>query len=208
MKSPFELAKGIPPNTWRTVTDAFNGYHSVPLHADDRHLTTFSSNKGLFRYLRAPQGFASSGDGYNRRLDHITADFVRYSRIVDHGCHYDDHNDLELHWWRTIDLMELMGTHGVTLNPKKFQFCKKDIDFAGFRLTDLTVSPLPRYLDSIHHFPAPKSITDIRAWCGLVNQVSHYAQLRNLVEPFRKFLSPKVKFYWDTQLDETFNVSK
>ena len=54
MSSPFELAKGIPPNTWRTVTDAFNGYHSVPLHPDDRHLTTFSTNKGLYRSLRAP----------------------------------------------------------------------------------------------------------------------------------------------------------
>ena len=208
MKSPFELAKGIPPNTWRTVTDAFNGYHSVPLHPEDRHLTTFSTNKGLFRYLRAPQGFASSGDGYNCRLDHITADFVRYSRITDDGCHYDDHNDLELHWWRTIDLLELMGTHGVTLNPKKLQFCKKEIDFAGFRLTESTVSPLPKYLDSIRHFPTPKSITDIRAWFGLVNQVSHYAQLRRLVEPFRKFLSPKEKFYWNNELNDIFEASK
>ena len=208
MKSPFELAKGIPPNTWRTVTDAFNGYHSVPLHPDDRHLTTFSTNKGLFRYLRAPQGYASSGDGYNRRLDEITADFVRYNRCVDDGCHYDDDEQLEQHWWRTIDLLELMGTHGVTLNPNKFQFCKKDIDFAGFRLTGTTISPLPKYLDSIRNFPTPKSITDIRAWFGLVNQVAHYAQLRNLVEPFRQFLSPKVTFFWNADLDKVFNASK
>ena len=208
MRSPFELAKGIPPNTWRTVTDAFNGYHSVPLHPDDRHLTTFSTNKGLFRYLRAPQGFASSGDGYNRRLDEITADFVRYNRCVDDGCHYDADDDLELHWWRTIDLLELMGRHGVTLNPNKFQFCKKDIDFAGFRLTGTTISPLPKYLDSIRNFPTPKSITDIRAWFGLVNQVSHYAQLRDLVETFRQFLSPKVNFFWNEELENIFNASK
>ena len=208
MSSPFELAKGIPPNTWRTVTDAFNGYHSVPLHPDDRHLTTFSTNKGLYRYLRAPQGYASSGDGYNRRLDEITADVVRYKRCVDDGCHYDNHDDLELHWWRTIDLLELMGTHGIILNPSKFQFCKKDIDFAGFRLTTSNVSPLPKYLDSIRDFPTPNSITDIRAWFGLVNQVSHYAQLRDLVEPFRQFLSPKIKFFWDDELDRIFNASK
>ncbi len=41
MKSPFESAKGIPPNTWRTVTDARNGFHSIPLHRDDKDLTTF-----------------------------------------------------------------------------------------------------------------------------------------------------------------------
>ena len=208
IKSPFELAKGIPPNTWRTITDAFNGYHSVPLHPDDRHLTTFSTNQGLYRYLRAPQGFASSGDGYNRRLDEITSDFPRYKRCVDDNCHYDDDQDLELHWWRTIDFLELMGKSGITLNPEKLQFCKKDVDFAGFRLSSTTISPLPKYLDSIRNFPTPKSITDVRAWFGLVNQVSHYAQLRDLIEPFRKFLSPSVKFFWDGDLDRIFNDSK
>ena len=108
MKPPFELAKGIPPNTWRTVTDAWNGFHSIPLHKDDRHLTTFLSHWGpRYRYLMAPQGYASSGDGYNRRLDDILSDFERHKRCVDDNIHYDD--DLEQHWWRTIELLELMG---------------------------------------------------------------------------------------------------
>ena len=29
-----------------------------------------------------------------------------------------------------------------------------------------------------------------------------------MIEPFRKFLSPKVKFYWDSNLDEIFTESK
>ena len=207
MKPPFELAKGIPPNTWRTVTDAWNGFHSIPLHKDDRHLTTFLSHWGpRYRYLMAPQGYASSGDGYNRRLDDILSDFERQKRCVDDNIHYDD--DLEQHWWRTIELLELMGKNGVILNPDKFQFCQKVVDFAGFRLSETGIAPLPKYLDSISSFPTPTSITDIRSWFGLVNQVSHYAQLRDLVEPFRKFLSPKVKFYWNDDLDSIFKKSK
>ena len=30
-KSPFHLARHIPKNTWKTVSDAWNGYHSIPL---------------------------------------------------------------------------------------------------------------------------------------------------------------------------------
>ena len=41
MESPFHLARRIPKDTWKTVTDACNGYHSVPLRQSDRHLTTF-----------------------------------------------------------------------------------------------------------------------------------------------------------------------
>ena len=38
---PFKQARSVPHNTWKTVTDAWNGYHSVPLAKEDRHLTTF-----------------------------------------------------------------------------------------------------------------------------------------------------------------------
>ena len=208
MKAPFELAKGIPPNTWRTVTDAWNGFHSVPLHPDDRHLTTFITQWGRYRYLKAPQGYVSSCDGYNRRLDEITSEFERYKRCVDDNCHYDSDDDLELHWWRTIDFLELMGKHEVIINADKLQFCKKEVDFASFRLTSTNVAPLPKYLESIRNFPTPQNITDIRSWFGLVNQVSHYAHLRDLVKPFRRFLSPKVKFYWDGNLNQIFQDSK
>ena len=38
---PFHQARSVPHGTKKTVCDAWNGYHAVPLHPDDRHLTTF-----------------------------------------------------------------------------------------------------------------------------------------------------------------------
>ena len=40
-QSPFHQACSVPHNKKETVFDAWNGYHSVPLHRDDRHYTTF-----------------------------------------------------------------------------------------------------------------------------------------------------------------------
>ena len=56
-RSSFELAKGVPERTWKTVTDGWNGFHSVPY----RHLTTFITPWDRFPYKRAPQGFGPSG---------------------------------------------------------------------------------------------------------------------------------------------------
>ena len=67
-ESPFHLARRIPSKVWKTVCDAWNGYHSVPLRECDKHLTTFITPFGRFRYARAPQGYLSSGDGYNCRF--------------------------------------------------------------------------------------------------------------------------------------------
>jgi len=76
-KSSFSLARSVPDNSFKTVYDAWNGFHSVPIREEDRHLTTFTTPWGLFRYKRAPQGFLSSGDGYNRRFDDLTAHIPR-----------------------------------------------------------------------------------------------------------------------------------
>ena len=205
-KSPFNLARSVPDNSVKTVYDAWNGYHSVPIREEDRHLTTFTTPWGLFRYKRAPQGFISSGDGYNRRFDDLTAHMPRMERCVDDTLIHDA--DLEEHWWRAMDFMELCGKAGIVLNPEKFQFSEPNVNFAGFRITMNSVEPLPKYLDAIRGFPTPKNIQDIRSWFGLVNQVSHYAQLRDMMSPFRRFLSPKEKFVWTDELDSIFEESK
>lgn len=67
----------------------------------------------------------------------------------------------------------------VVLNPDRFQFSSKCVDFAGFRISESTIAPLPKYLDAIRDFPSPSSTTYIRSWFGLVNQVANYVQLRD-----------------------------
>ena len=38
---PFHQARSVPQGTKKTVCDAWNGYHAVPLHPDDKHFRTF-----------------------------------------------------------------------------------------------------------------------------------------------------------------------
>ena len=205
-EAPFHIVRRVPRRTWKTVTDAWNGYHSVQLRESDRHLTTFVTPFGRWRYKRAPQGFLSSGDGYNRRFDAILADFTQKERLVDDTLLHD--TDLEKHWWRTIDFLSTVGNAGIVLNPTKFQFSSREVDFAGFHITEDRINPLPKFYSAIQDFPTPKSTTDIRSWFGLVNQVANYAQLREHMEHFRPFLSPRHPFHWTPELDQSFQSSK
>ena len=121
---------------------------------------------------------------------------------------WDDDLDMEKHWWRVIDYLELVGRNGIVLNGDKFQFCEKTVDFAGFRISEDKLEPLPKYLQAIESFPTPTNISDVRSWFGLVNQVAHYAQLRNLVAPLKPLLSSKTQFYWTDELQKSFDNSK
>ena len=74
-ETPFAQSSGVPLDTWRFISDAWNGYHSVPIDARDRHLTTFLTPWGQMRYLAVTQGCLSSGDGftysYNMVMPHM-----------------------------------------------------------------------------------------------------------------------------------------
>ena len=107
-----------------------------------------------------------------------------------------------------MDFLILLGKSGVVLNPQKFQFTQTEVEFAGFHISMNDIKPLPKYLDAIQNFPTPSSVTDIRSWFGLVNQVANYAQLRDLVTPLKPFLSPHVKFYWPPELEKIVCDSK
>ena len=46
-QSTFLQARSVPHWTKKTVFDAWNGYHSVPIRKEDRHLTTLITPWGL-----------------------------------------------------------------------------------------------------------------------------------------------------------------
>ena len=205
-ESPFHQARAVPPNTYKSVTDQWNGYHAIPLDEKDRHLTTFITPKGRFRYRVAPQGYIASGDAYTRRCDEVVMDFPRKTKCVDDCLLWS--NSIEEAFFHMVDWLDLCGRNGIVLNPDKFVFARKTVEFAGFIITPTSVKPCPRSIEAIKNFPTPKNITDIRSWFGLVNQVSFAFASADRMLPFRDLLKPGKQFEWTPKLEELFTESK
>ena len=104
------------------------------------------------------------------------------------------------------DFMTRVGLAGVVVNTKKFQFCKKTVEFAWFRISSANIEPLPRYIDAIFPHPAKQHWREKLVWFDKPS--GNYAQLRTVLAPFRPFLSPKTKFQWSDELDRCFKESK
>ena len=206
--TPFNLVSDVPPGTKKSVLDAWNGYHSLPLAEPARDATTFITEFGRYRYKRAPQGFHASGDAYTRRMDDLTADVERLKRCVDDSLLWD--RSLEDSFWHTVDYITLCGENGVVFDPSKFVFGADTVDFAGFTITPEGYKPTARLLSAIRDFPTPTNITGIRSWFGLVNQVAYAFAQSKVMAPFRDLLKTKTgsKFYWDDTLDRLFQHSK
>ena len=205
-QSPFHQARAVPSNKKKSVFDCWNGYHSIPLYEGDRHLTTFITPWGRMRYRVAPQGYIASGDAYSRRLDEIVSDFPNKTKCIDDALLWED--TIEESFYQAVDWLDLLGRNGVIANPAKFIFGADEVEFAGFDITMDSVKPCRKLFEAIEDYPTPRSISDIRSWYGLINQVSYAFAVTDFLLPFRELLKPNRKFAWTEELNHIFEVSK
>uniref|UniRef100_A0A0P4VNI8 Reverse transcriptase n=1 Tax=Scylla olivacea TaxID=85551 RepID=A0A0P4VNI8_SCYOL len=209
-RTPFDLISSVPKHTFKTVADAYSGYHQIPLDSESRKLTTFITPWGRFRYRRTPMGHCAAQDAFTKRLDDIMSDVPRKIKCVDDTLLHDE--SVAEAFWHTYGFLQKCRDNGVTLRPDKFSFCKRNVTFAGYLLGWEDYQPSHDLIKSITEFmmPASPSLTDIRSWFGLVNQVAPFLAVAPIMEPFRELLKkPAGKtVYWDNTLDAIFTSAK
>ena len=204
--SPWTIVSSIPPNKVKSVIDCWHGYHSVPLHPSDMHLTTFVTEWGRYRYKTVPQGLISAGDAYTQRKAEIMTGISNQETCVDDTILFDD--SIEQNFFKVCEFLTTGANGGCTFNPQKFQFGEEEVTFLGFLVTAQGVKTTGQFKDSILNFPTPKNITDVRSWFGCVNQVSYAFASAPIMAPFRHLLSSKVPFQWSDELQTAFEASK
>ena len=87
--SPFNQACLVPPHSWKSYLEAWNGYHSMKLNPAASSATTFITEWGRYRYLRAPQGSHVAGDGYTRAYNDFSIDVPRKTKCIDDSLLWD-----------------------------------------------------------------------------------------------------------------------
>ena len=188
------------------VFDCYKGYWQVELDEKSRPLTTFLTEFGRYRYLRAPMGLNSSGDEFCRRTDEAMEGLVGVKKLVDDILIYapDDKVLLE----RILGVFKRCHEWGITLAKAKFQY-GKSVKFAGFIVSEEGSKPDPDKVASIRDFPSPKDITNLRSFMGLVNQFATYApDLKHAMVPLQPLLKPKNVYQWLPEHEEAFKTVK
>ena len=190
-----------------TKLDALKGYHQCPLDEDSQLLTTFITPFGRFKYLRAPYGISSISEHYNRRMDDAFAGLTGYCRIVDDIVIYN--SDPAQHIDHVRQFLQRCAERQITLNTDKCEFAQPQVTFAGFTLSSQGYSVDKSITDAISKFPTPANRTDLRAFCGLANQLSaSTATLADLMAPLQPLLSTKNEFVWSPNLEKAFVSAK
>ena len=178
----------------------------MPIHPQDRHITTFITKEGRFQYRTTPQGLLSAGDGYTQWFDEVIGSFPNHLKCVDDSILWSD--DIESNLLATCSFLDKCSSAGIVFNQHKFVFACEEVDYLGFCIGKQGIRPTDDFIHNISSFPSPQSITDVRSWFGCLQQIAYTFAVLEVMLPFRQLLCPKVPFVWNDELEKAFFASK
>ena len=131
-------------------------------------------------------------------------------QCIDDTCQWAD--SVEDSFLQVCKYLTRCGENGIILNPEKFQFAEDIVDFVGFEIGPNYVKPSKKFRAAIENLTRPVTITDVRAFFGLVEQVAYTFHSSHIMSPFRELLKPsnalKGKIQWSLALEEAFTAAK
>ena len=138
------------------------------------------------------------------RGDEALAGFDNIQKRVEDVIIYD--TDLDTHVHRVREVFRRCSEHGITLHPGKFVFGAPSASYCGFKVSADGYRVDDHLVKALSSFPLPTNRTDIRSFCGLVQQFQAFSpHLTEMLSPIRSLLSPKSAFVWEAPQQEAFS---
>ena len=123
--------------------------------------------------------------------------------IIVFGTSQQEH-DCRLH-----TVLTRLSSAGITLNSDKCKFSKNSLIFLGYVINPQGISPDPNKTAAISQMDTPKSVTELRRFLGMVNQLGKFSpNIAELSHPLRELLSVKRAWLWGPTQTEAFSKLK
>jgi len=187
--------------------DFKEGYRQIKLHPNSRHLTTFSTHKGLFRDTRLSPGLSAGAESFQWIVGDVIKDINNVMNVSDdimvHGKDQASH-DKALH-----ELLERLESVGFTANLDKCEFRKKSINFFGVNFSEKGMSPLSNRVEAFQKAARPETASELRSMLASANWSSRFIKnFATIVSPLRELAKPGQTFNWTTEHDRAFDQVK
>jgi hypothetical protein len=158
---------------WFFKADAANGYWAVPLALEHAYKTAFPSLLGQFCYLRMGQGLTGAPGTYSRLKDLFAAPIpapCAEPGLDGGGVGFECFQDDDIGAFETFtDQLRFLHERyfprlkwaGLTLNPKKTQFCVRRTKILGHERTVSGLRPSADKIRALTTWPVPESEADL-----------------------------------------------
>jgi hypothetical protein len=167
------LANKIAQYSLYSTFDLRSAYHQIPIRDCDKPYTAFEANGRLYHFNRVPFGVTNGGAAFQRIMDKLiddnslTGTFAYLDNLTVCGCDQADHDANVSHF------LDMIKSHGLTLNEDKTISSVETINILGFLISKGTIRPDPERMQPLRDLPVPHDPASLKRALGLF---SYYSQ--------------------------------
>ena len=175
--------------------DLAHGYWHVELDETSSKMTTFQTSYGRYRWLRLPFGVTVAAEVFQRKLIEALSDLNGVLCVADdiivHGKNDEEHDK------NLKKFLQRCEDKGIKLNQDKSEIKVNHMTFMGHKISEKGLEVDPEKIKAIEEFPAPKNVSELRTFLGMVNFISKFIpKLSNVLHPIHNLLKKDVEWTW------------
>jgi len=179
-----------------STLDCNAGYWQIPVDAENRDKTTFTSHTGLLRILRLPFGLVNAPASFQRALDIILSglrwqtclvyldDVIVFSRTVDE------------HIRHLREVLLLLEKAGVSLKPSKCHLFQQEVEYLGSVVRPGQLPVNQNNIKILAQALPPRNQTELKSFPGMCNVyrrfIKAYAHIAKLLTKLTSTKLPHV----------------
>jgi hypothetical protein len=196
-------------SVWFCTLDLAAGYNQVAIEEEDCHKTAFITTMGLFEHVVMPFGLCNAPATFQRLMVAVLSGLQWKTCLV----YLDDiiipgKSCAEV-LSRLREVIDRLRTAGLRLKPSKCHLFKQKVEFLGHVVSAAGVTCDPAKVEAVQEWPAPRKVTDVRAFLGLAGYYRRFiGGFAHIAAPLTKLTRKNEPFVWDEQSQQAFETLK
>lgn len=189
--------------------DFLNGFHQIELEKDSKDITSFSTDKGSFRFNSIPFGLKIGPNSFQRMMTLAFASLPPNQGFI----YMDDLVVIAVSEKQMIknltQVFEICRDVNLKLNPDKCEFFRSEVTYLGHKCTEQGISPDESKFEIIQNYPRPTDADSARRFVAFCNYyrrfIPNFAYYSSYITHLTK---KKVKYFWSDNCEKAFQYLK
>jgi len=150
-----------------STVDCASGFWQIPVRAEDRPKTAFSTNYGHFEHKSISFGLKGAPATFQCLMSTVLSGMQGLKCLV---YLYDIivfGETLQVHSDKLRDVVARLRMHDLKLQPYKCEFLRKEVTYLGHKLTTQRLLPDSDKVKAVKEFPTPINTHQLKGFLGL-----------------------------------------
>lgn len=190
--------------------DIKSAYWQLPLESKSKERTAFTiPGRGLYQFVTMPFGLCGAPATWQRFVDNVLGPdlepyvFVYLDDIILVTPTFEKHVEV------LSEIFKRVREAKLTLNKEKCTFCRQELKYLGYVVSERGLHVDPDKVKSIVDLPVPRNQKEVRQFCGTASWYRRFIKdFAGRMYPLTSLLKRRSQFKWTPEADIAFQDIK